>query len=111
MPIKQAGPIKRAGRIFCENFENKQALLSEQVGFFSNSRNEQGQLTKQGQRIFPKLHFLNKKWVCKYRKVLIVVGWVNLLFKYEQDILNLGKYYVFEQDLLSKQAGIFGKFQ
>ena len=62
MPIKRAGPIKEAGRNFCENFENEQALFSEQVGIILKKfRNEQGQLSKQGEQIHPKLHHSQQK--------------------------------------------------
>ena len=80
MPIKRAGPIKRTWRIFCENFENEQALFSEQVGtFLKKFRNEQGQLSKQGDRIHPKLHHSQQKVGLQNAGKFIVVYCVNLL--------------------------------
>ena len=49
---------------FCENFVNEQASLSKQVGFF--------------------------KEIPGTSRVR-VVNWANLLFKYEIDLLRLGK--------------------
>ena len=51
MPIKQAGPIKRAGRNFLLNFKNEQALLSEQGGI-SVKYQKRADIIKQAGRIF-----------------------------------------------------------
>ena len=44
MPVKRAGPIKRAGRNFLLNFKNEQALLNEQGGIFSQIQKRSGSI-------------------------------------------------------------------
>ena len=51
VPIKWAGPIKRAGRNFLSNFKNKHALLSEQGGF-SVKFQKGGDIIKHAERNF-----------------------------------------------------------
>ena len=61
VPIKQAGPIKRAGRNFQNTFKNKQALLSEQAGIFM--------MILKMSRLIPKI--FRAKWEAIFIKLII----------------------------------------